>query len=174
MVLVKSISTSKTALQTILDGGPKAVDEVAGEMKKNKLVFRSADDLPRQVAAPSLDGKEATAGEPQGVWLPRIAYRFEEIESGGVLVSRDAQFMEDVFDGGRRKYASKEVVIGLPDEDDEDATDEETPSESDEDGSEDEAARNEDFEPGSKRHPRTHSEVPEPVNRTGPIRPHVD
>ncbi|KAG6615789.1 gag-pol polyprotein [Phytophthora cinnamomi] len=85
------------------------------------------------------------------------AYRFEEIESGRVLVSRDAQFMEDVFDGGRRKYATKEVVIGLPDEDDEDATDEETPSESDEEGSEDEAARNEDFEPGSKRHPRTQS-----------------
>ncbi|KAG6590559.1 gag-pol polyprotein [Phytophthora cinnamomi] len=85
------------------------------------------------------------------------AYRFEEIESGRVLVSRDAQFMEDVFDGGRRKYATKEVVIGLPDEDDEDATDEETPSESDEDGSEDEAARDEDFEPGSKRHPRTQS-----------------
>ncbi|KAG6578193.1 Gag-Pol polyprotein [Phytophthora cinnamomi] len=83
------------------------------------------------------------------------AYRFEEIESGRVLVSRDAQFMEDVFDGGRRKYATKEVVIGLPDEDDEDATDEETPSESDEDGSE--AALDEDFEPGSKRHPRTQS-----------------
>ncbi|KAG6613804.1 Retrovirus-related Pol polyprotein from transposon TNT 1-94 [Phytophthora cinnamomi] len=85
------------------------------------------------------------------------AYRFEEIESGRVLVSRDAQFMEDVFDGGRRKYATKGVVIGLPDEDDEDATDEETSSESDKDGSEDEAARDEDFEPGSKRHPRTQS-----------------
>ncbi|KAG6614328.1 Retrovirus-related Pol polyprotein from transposon TNT 1-94 [Phytophthora cinnamomi] len=80
-----------------------------------------------------------------------------EIESGRVLVSRDAQFMEDVFDGGRQKYATKEVVIGLPDEDNENATDEETPSESDEDGSEDEAARDEDFEPGSKRHPRTQS-----------------
>ncbi|KAG6604645.1 Gag-pol Polyprotein [Phytophthora cinnamomi] len=85
------------------------------------------------------------------------AYRFEEIESGRVLVSHDAQFMEDVFDGGRRKYATKEVVIGLPDEDDEDATDEETPSESGEDGSEGETARGEDFEPGSKRHPRTQS-----------------
>ncbi|KAG2758603.1 hypothetical protein Pcac1_g29276 [Phytophthora cactorum] len=84
------------------------------------------------------------------------AYRFEELESGRVLISRDAQFMEDVFDGGRREYAPKEVLVDLHDED---ATDEEVSSGSDrnEDEDEDEAARDEDFEPGSKRHPRTQS-----------------
>ncbi|KAG2758626.1 hypothetical protein Pcac1_g29253 [Phytophthora cactorum] len=84
------------------------------------------------------------------------AYRFEELESGRVLINRDAQFMEDVFDGGRREYAPKEVLVDLHDED---ATDEEVSSGSDrnEDEDEDEAARDEDFEPGSKRHPRTQS-----------------
>ncbi|KAG2758651.1 hypothetical protein Pcac1_g29243 [Phytophthora cactorum] len=84
------------------------------------------------------------------------AYRFEELESGRVLISRDAQFMEDVFDGGRREYAPKEVLVDLHDED---ATDEEVSSGSDrnEDEDEDEAARDENFEPGSKRHPRTQS-----------------
>ncbi|KAG2797294.1 hypothetical protein PC113_g25032 [Phytophthora cactorum] len=64
--------------------------------------------------------------------------------------------MEDVFDGGRREYAPKEVLVDLHDED---ATDEEVSSGSDrnEDEDEDEAARDEDFEPGSKRHPRTQS-----------------
>uniref|UniRef100_H3HA27 Integrase catalytic domain-containing protein n=1 Tax=Phytophthora ramorum TaxID=164328 RepID=H3HA27_PHYRM len=38
------------------------------------------------------------------------AYRFEELESSRVLVSRDAQFMEDVFDSGRRDYHQREVV----------------------------------------------------------------
>ena len=39
------------------------------------------------------------------------AYRFEEIKSGRVLVSRDAQLMEDVFDSGRRDYAQDEIVL---------------------------------------------------------------
>ncbi|KAG6623878.1 Gag-pol Polyprotein [Phytophthora cinnamomi] len=52
------------------------------------------------------------------------------------VVSRDAQFMEDVFDGGERNSYEVEVVIGLPDEDDEDAT-EETPSRSDKDNGRD-------------------------------------
>ena len=38
------------------------------------------------------------------------AYRFEEIKSDRVLVSRDAQFMEDVFDGGRRSHDQEAVV----------------------------------------------------------------
>jgi hypothetical protein len=39
------------------------------------------------------------------------AYRFEEIKSGHVLVSRDARFMEDVLDGGRRSL-DKDVATG--------------------------------------------------------------
>uniref|UniRef100_A0AAV1TY97 Reverse transcriptase Ty1/copia-type domain-containing protein n=1 Tax=Peronospora matthiolae TaxID=2874970 RepID=A0AAV1TY97_9STRA len=50
------------------------------------------------------------------------AYRFEEIRSGRVLVSRDAQFMEDVFDSGRRDYVQAEVVL----EDEEGTTDEDS------------------------------------------------
>ncbi|KAG4037393.1 Retrovirus-related Pol polyprotein from transposon TNT 1-94 [Phytophthora cactorum] len=82
------------------------------------------------------------------------AYRFEELESGRVLVSRDAQFMEDVFDGGRRDYHQREVVVIQ----DEETTDQDS-LQSDEDDKEedDEAARDEGFEPCSKRHPRTQS-----------------
>uniref|UniRef100_H3HA05 Integrase catalytic domain-containing protein n=1 Tax=Phytophthora ramorum TaxID=164328 RepID=H3HA05_PHYRM len=84
------------------------------------------------------------------------AYRFEELESSRVLVSRDAQFMEDVFDSGRRDYHQREVVVIQ----DEEATDQDS-SQSDEDDNEEEeeeeAARDEDFGPGNKRHPRTQS-----------------
>ncbi|GMF72324.1 unnamed protein product [Phytophthora fragariaefolia] len=44
------------------------------------------------------------------------AYRFEEMKSGRVLVNRDAQFMEDVFDGGRRRLDQEEAVVELRDE----------------------------------------------------------
>uniref|UniRef100_A0AAV1V177 Uncharacterized protein n=1 Tax=Peronospora matthiolae TaxID=2874970 RepID=A0AAV1V177_9STRA len=50
------------------------------------------------------------------------ANRFEEIKSCRVLVSRDAQFMEDVFDSGRRDYVQAEVVL----EDEEGSTDEDS------------------------------------------------
>uniref|UniRef100_H3H767 Reverse transcriptase Ty1/copia-type domain-containing protein n=1 Tax=Phytophthora ramorum TaxID=164328 RepID=H3H767_PHYRM len=84
------------------------------------------------------------------------AYRFEELESSRVLVSRDAQFMEDVFDNGRRDYHQREVVVIQ----DEETTDQDS-SQSDEDDNEEEeeeeAARDEDFGPGHKRHPRTQS-----------------
>uniref|UniRef100_H3H8U2 Integrase catalytic domain-containing protein n=1 Tax=Phytophthora ramorum TaxID=164328 RepID=H3H8U2_PHYRM len=84
------------------------------------------------------------------------AYRFEELESSRVLVSRDAQFMEDVFDSGRRDYHQREVVVIQ----DEETTDQDS-SQSDEDDNEEEeeeeAARDEDVGPGNKRHPRTQS-----------------
>ncbi|KAG2955346.1 hypothetical protein PC118_g24752 [Phytophthora cactorum] len=82
------------------------------------------------------------------------AYRFEELESGRVLVSRDAQFMEDVFDGGRRDYHQREVVVIQ----DEETTDQDSlQSDEDDKEEEDEAAGDESFEPCSKRHPRTQS-----------------
>ncbi|KAH7460370.1 Retrovirus-related Pol polyprotein from transposon TNT 1-94 [Phytophthora ramorum] len=84
------------------------------------------------------------------------AYRFEELESSRVLVSRDAQFMEDVFDSGRRDYHQREVVVIQ----DEETTDQDS-SQSDEDDNEEEeeeeTARDEDLGPGNKRHPRTQS-----------------
>lgn len=39
------------------------------------------------------------------------AYRFKELESCRVLVSRDANFMENVFDTGKRDYSQQAVVI---------------------------------------------------------------
>jgi hypothetical protein len=38
------------------------------------------------------------------------AYRFEELSSGRIIVSRDAQFMEDTFDSGKRGYAGSKTV----------------------------------------------------------------
>ena len=38
------------------------------------------------------------------------AYRFEELSSGRIVVSRDAQFMEDTFDSGKRGYAGSKPV----------------------------------------------------------------
>ncbi|GMG18369.1 unnamed protein product [Phytophthora fragariaefolia] len=76
------------------------------------------------------------------------------MKSGRVLVSRDAQFMEDVFDGGRRRFDQEEAVVELRDEV---ATDQEASSGPEEDADEKEAARDEDSEPGSKRHQRTRS-----------------
>ncbi|CAH0517399.1 unnamed protein product [Peronospora belbahrii] len=78
------------------------------------------------------------------------AYRFEELDSGRVLVSRDAQFMENVFDGGKHNDAPEEAPIDL--QDDEEATDEDSQQEKEE-----ETARDEDMDSGSKRHQRTQS-----------------
>ena len=39
------------------------------------------------------------------------AYRFEEVDSNRVLVSRDAKFMEDTFDGEGRNCRYNEVVV---------------------------------------------------------------
>ncbi|CEG39615.1 gag-pol polyprotein [Plasmopara halstedii] len=50
------------------------------------------------------------------------AYRLEEIEGGRVLVSRDVHLTEDVFDSGRCKYSSKEVVIEHEEVEDQDST----------------------------------------------------
>uniref|UniRef100_A0AAV1VDM7 CCHC-type domain-containing protein n=1 Tax=Peronospora matthiolae TaxID=2874970 RepID=A0AAV1VDM7_9STRA len=62
-------------------------------------------------------GVKLNLGAREGKWLFKLcmtpeasnekAYRFEKIKSGRVLVSRDAQFMEDVFDSGRRDCVQK-------------------------------------------------------------------
>ena len=39
------------------------------------------------------------------------SYRFEEIKSRRVLASRDARFMEKVFDSGRRDYFQDEAIV---------------------------------------------------------------
>lgn len=45
------------------------------------------------------------------------AYRFEDLSSGQVVISRDAQFMEETFDSGKRGYArSKDVDLRDADE----------------------------------------------------------
>lgn len=91
------------------------------------------------------------------------AYRFETIETGRVLVSRDATFMEDVFDGGRRSYGGEEVVVQDDDEPNQDST-----QPDDTDHEDDGPADNFDFDdPLGKRYQRTQSleqvsEVPRP------------
>ena len=99
--------------------------------------------------------------------VPEKAYRFEEIKSGRVLVSRDAQFMEDVFDGGRRSY-DEEVIVDLQEE--AETTDQETSSE---DETIKGTAQRQDFEPGSKRHQRAQSleeavEIPQTKRQSRP------
>ena len=66
-----------------------------------------------------------------------------------MLVSRDAQFMKDVFDSGRHDYAQDEVVS----EDEEGSTD----GDSSCFNKEEEHVLDEEVEPGSKRHQRTRS-----------------
>ena len=85
------------------------------------------------------------------------AYRFEEIKSGRVLVSRDALFMENVFDSGKRDYLQDGFVV----EDEALLDDEDVPMED----SSSHDTSNMDFEdatmggnePGNKRHQRTQS-----------------
>ena len=38
------------------------------------------------------------------------AYRFEELSSIRIVVSRDAQFMEDTFDGVKRTFDDRKMV----------------------------------------------------------------
>uniref|UniRef100_H3H9F8 Integrase catalytic domain-containing protein n=1 Tax=Phytophthora ramorum TaxID=164328 RepID=H3H9F8_PHYRM len=103
------------------------------------------------------------------------AYRFEELESSRVLVSRDAQFMEDVFDSGRRDYHQREVVV-IQDEETTDQDSSQSGEDDNEEEEEEEAARDEDFGPGNKRHPRTQSleEVTEPFIRYHFVREKVE
>ena len=68
------------------------------------------------------------------------------MESCRILVSRDAQFMEDVFDTGKRKYDQQNVII-----EDEEATDGESPQAAED------TAQDIDMESSSKRHQRTQS-----------------
>lgn len=114
------------------------------------------------------------------------AYRFEEIATGRIVISRDAQFMEDTFDDGKREEPWSKSVEFRDDEDDEDQ-DEATDNQDDEDMGEQPASPapsqrsyerpewqqgqrsqrpaapasaqqpNVDYAPGSKRHSRTHS-----------------
>ena len=36
---------------------------------------------------------------------------YKDLDSGRLLRSRDAQFMGDVFNGGKREFAPKEVLM---------------------------------------------------------------
>lgn len=78
------------------------------------------------------------------------AYRFQEVDSGRLLISRDAQFMEDVFDGGRQKSKSEIVV-----QDDEVGDEPSQPIDTDNEN--EEMTQDNEFELGIKRHQRTQS-----------------
>ena len=81
------------------------------------------------------------------------AYRFEEVDSNRVLVSRDAKFMEDTFDGGRCDRRNNEVVV----QDDDEATDQDSSQHDETDHEHEESAQEDEIEPGNKRHQRTQS-----------------
>lgn len=76
------------------------------------------------------------------------AYRFEEVESGRVLVSRDAKFMEDTFDSGRRGLRYNEVVVQVDNE----VFGQDSPQHDQTDYETEESAQEEEVESGSKRH----------------------
>ena len=92
------------------------------------------------------------------------AYRFEGLDDGRVFISRDAQFMEHVFDSGSRDYAQKEVVVDVQAEEDEENTTNEGPADTEMGSTSDEEQAD---DSGNKRHQRTRSleeatEVPNP------------
>ena len=91
-------------------------------------------------------------------------YRFEELSTGRVVMSRDAQFKEDTFDGGRVDYESKNNFVEVQDDAEEISTDIDMESEAEHNEIPETDA---DFELGSKRHTRTQSlekvtEIPQP------------
>ena len=91
------------------------------------------------------------------------AYRFEKMNSNCVLVIRDAKFIEDTFDGGRRVRRNNEVVV----QDDDEETDQDSPQHDETDHEHEEFALENETEPSSERHQRTQSlekatEVPFP------------
>jgi len=101
------------------------------------------------------------------------AYRFEDVASGRVFVSRDAKFMEDVFDDGQRHggATTKQADIDIID----DNTDEDMEDENEEQEGESTAPQEGSLEriSGIKRHTRSQSlenvtETPRP-KRTGGV-----
>ena len=70
-----------------------------------------------------------------------------------MLVSRDAKFMEDTFDSGRRDRRYNEVTV----QDDNEATDQDFPRHDQTDHETEESEQEEEVESGSKRHQRTQS-----------------
>ena len=95
------------------------------------------------------------------------AYRFEDVASGRVFVSRDAKFMEDVFDDGQRHggATTKQADIGIIDDntDEEDSqhddSDEDMDGENEEQEGESTAPQEGSLEhiSGIKRHTRSQS-----------------
>ena len=95
------------------------------------------------------------------------AYRFEDIDNGRVITSRDARFMEDVFDHVKRSgtvAVQDEEVVEEPssptdhtDQDTDDAAPDQDLMPDRTTYSQPQAPPDVDFEPGSKRHQRNRS-----------------
>ena len=75
-------------------------------------------------------------------------YRFEEVESDHLLVSCDAKFMTDMYDGGRRDLLYNEVVV----QDDDEATDQDCSQHNQADPENKESAQEKEVKSDSKRH----------------------
>ena len=80
------------------------------------------------------------------------SYRFEEIRSRLVLVSRDAQFMGHLFDSGRRDYVPDEAVL-----EDEQLTEEEYSHSNNTDTGSEDTTQDSNDATGGKRSHRTQS-----------------
>uniref|UniRef100_A0AAV1VK26 Integrase catalytic domain-containing protein n=1 Tax=Peronospora matthiolae TaxID=2874970 RepID=A0AAV1VK26_9STRA len=107
------------------------------------------------------------------------SYRFEEVSTGAIKISRDATFMEDKFDEGPRNYNDESSVVEFDDHD-EDEEKEEGKTDDDMDSSDDDNEDTRSSKSNIKRHTRTQSlekatVIPSPKRRTyrGPSLEHV-
>uniref|UniRef100_A0AAV1T0R7 Integrase catalytic domain-containing protein n=1 Tax=Peronospora matthiolae TaxID=2874970 RepID=A0AAV1T0R7_9STRA len=84
------------------------------------------------------------------------SYRFEEVSTGAIKISRDATFMEDKFDEGPRNYNDESSVVEFDDHD-EDEEKEEGKTDDDMDSSDDDNEDTRSSKSNIKRHTRTQS-----------------
>uniref|UniRef100_A0AAV1UEK1 Reverse transcriptase Ty1/copia-type domain-containing protein n=1 Tax=Peronospora matthiolae TaxID=2874970 RepID=A0AAV1UEK1_9STRA len=107
------------------------------------------------------------------------SYRFEEVSTGAIKISRDATFMEDKFDEGPRNYNDESSTVEFDDQDD-DEEKEEGKTDVDMNSSDDDDEDTRSSKSNIKRHTRTQSlekaiVIPSPKRRTyrGPSLEHV-
>uniref|UniRef100_A0AAV1TC62 Reverse transcriptase Ty1/copia-type domain-containing protein n=1 Tax=Peronospora matthiolae TaxID=2874970 RepID=A0AAV1TC62_9STRA len=84
------------------------------------------------------------------------SYRFEEVSTGAIKISRDATFMEDKFDEGPRNYNDDSSVVEFDDHD-EDEEKEEGKTDDDMNSSDDDDEDTRSSKSNIKRHTRTQS-----------------
>uniref|UniRef100_A0AAV1TGA3 Retroviral polymerase SH3-like domain-containing protein n=1 Tax=Peronospora matthiolae TaxID=2874970 RepID=A0AAV1TGA3_9STRA len=99
------------------------------------------------------------------------SYRFEEVSTGAIEISRDATFMEDKFDEGPRNYNDESSTVEFDDQD-ENEEKEEGKTDVDMTSSDDDDEDTRSSKSNIERHTRTQSlekgtVIPSPKRRTG-------